>query len=189
MFIVLEGPDGSGTTTHAAMLAEKLQGQGKKILLTAEPSSGPIGLGIRESLKRGGLSPEALQTLFVEDRAWHLENEILPALRGGKVVICDRYISSTFAYGEALGLEKEWLRSANASFRRPDVLIFLLPPVDICWQRMGVRANKDTLETRELQEAVHAAYHRNAKEEKAIVIDSAGGIEEVGQVIERAVML
>ena len=183
-FIVLEGPDGSGTTTHAKLLAQRL---GANVFLTAEPTDGPIGKEIRAALKQGALPPDELQMLFVKDRAWHIKEEIGPALEKGMTVVCDRYIASTLAYGEALGLDQAWLEDLNKKFVQPSSQVFLLPPIEVCWQRMGARNAKDSLETRELQDKVHAAYHAIAKRHGIPVIDSTGSIEHVAAIIAREV--
>ncbi len=91
-FIVLEGPDGGGTTTHSARLAQHLRAAGTDVLLTAEPSDGSIGTHISSILDEHRPMPaDALQLLFCADRAQHLAQVIEPALREGKTVICDRY--------------------------------------------------------------------------------------------------
>ena len=83
-FIVFEGPDGSGTSYHSRMLAQTLRNEGKNVLLTAEPTSGPIGTLIRTTLKEGdGFPAESLQLLFCADRAWH-QREIRSALERGE---------------------------------------------------------------------------------------------------------
>ncbi len=112
--IILEGPDGSGTTTHSALLAETLRKEGRDVLLTCEPTDGPIGRFIRGELSKEKIdSPAALQLLFTADRAWHVDTVIRPALEAGKTVITDRFSLSTIVYGEALGIDKEWLESMN----------------------------------------------------------------------------
>jgi dTMP kinase len=111
MFIAFEGLDGSGSSTQSRILAEKLEAKGHKVLLTKEPTKDtPIGGLIREVLQRKlPATPEGLQFLFSADRAEHLKRDIEPALANGKVVITDRYMFSTIAYG-ALDIENvEWL--------------------------------------------------------------------------------
>lgn len=184
-FIVLDGPDGSGTTTHSRLLADAARSMGRDVLLTAEPTGAAIGKWIRAYLDKGeGLPPDALQLLFCADRAAHLANVIEPALAAGKVVICDRYVSSTIAYGEAMGLDPAWLVDVNKKFIRPNALLFLLAPVDVCATRLGHRSALDQLEGRDLQERVHASYARMAREDDRIVtIDTSGPQEEVTEQI------
>lgn len=160
-FIVLEGPDGSGTTTHAALLAERLQKDGRDVVLTAEPTKSPIGQFIRGELKKKSIpSASALQLLFCADRAWHNETVIRPALEQGKTVISDRYVISTLVYGEALGLDPEWLLRVNTPFVEPDVVIVALPRFDICTERVQKREQLDVFESTPFQKRIYELYER-----------------------------
>ncbi|MBI3335953.1 dTMP kinase [Candidatus Peregrinibacteria bacterium] len=184
-FIVLEGPDGSGTTLHSGLLASTLRSQGKNIVLTAEPTDGPIGKFIRIQLKgeHTPLPPDALQLLFTADRAMH-QTFIRDALHQNTVVISDRYSHSTIAYGEALGCDRDWLKNTNNKFIQPDCTIFLLPPLSVCLERVARRENKDSLEATDLQQKVYAAYERLAKEDPSIhVVDTSGNKNEVSKKI------
>ena len=180
-FIVFEGPDGSGTTLHAKLLEERLSREGLCVLRTFEPTDGPIGTQIRQTLHSSKpLSPDSLQELFCKDREWHLENVIRPALAEGTVVISDRYLHSTLAYGQALGLKKNYLRELNKDFIQPDVLFFLLPPYEVCAERMSKRKKHDALEESELQRKVYDIYHEIAYEfPEGHVIDNSGGKAKV----------
>lgn len=185
-FIVLEGPDGSGTSTHSKLLAASLKAAGHDVLLTAEPTDGSIGLFIKRLLKEKNISSgSALQLLFCADRAWHIEHVIKPALDAGKTVICDRYVISTLVYGEALGLDPEWLLSVNTPFIEPDVLLLALPTFETCMQRIGKREQLDVFENHPFQRKVYDLYQRVAEEDESIrVIDTALSQEEVaGEVL------
>ncbi len=176
-FIVLEGPDGSGTTSQSKLLAAALHAEGNDVLLTAEPTDSSIGRYIREQLAQKTLpSPSALQLLFCADRALHVDQVILPALHAGTTVICDRYISSTIVYGQASGLDAAWLTAINAQFPEPDVLVYLLPPFEVCMQRIGLRSSKDFFESQAFQQRVYDAYGTLSKQ--ACVIDSSGTLQE-----------
>lgn len=173
LFIVFEGPDGAGTTTHCKLLAETLRMEGRDVLLTAEPTDGPIGLGIRQLLKEGGVNGAALQILFTADRADHVE-KIEQALKKGHVVICDRYIPSTVAYGSALGLDVRWLKEMNEPFRKPDLTLLLLPPRAVCEDRLKWRSSTDALEHEKLRGHVYDAYERLAEGDPDIrVVDTS----------------
>jgi len=127
-FIVLEGPDGSGTTTHAQLLADRLQKEGKNVIHTCEPTRGPIGTFIRSQLKERTMPPDALQLLFTADRAWHIENELLLGIEENKTIVCDRYSLSTIVYADALELDPQYFVDVNKMFMQPDIQILLLPP-------------------------------------------------------------
>ncbi|ALM09757.1 MAG: dTMP kinase [Candidatus Peribacter riflensis] len=185
IFIVLEGPDGAGTTKHSKLLSDRLAREGKPVLCTFEPTDGPIGSAIRSDLRAGTpLSPLELQERFCADRAWHLTEVIEPALREGTTVISDRYLHSTIAYGLALNLARPELDEMNKKFIRPDVTLFLLPPFTVLQERMTRRDHTDALERTELQRTVYAAYRKLAEEDPAIhVIDTSGSLEEVAEKI------
>ena len=101
VLIVLEGTDGAGLSTQTALLAAHLRSKGEvSVISTKEPTSSHIGNLIRSALKHEWKpSPRALQLLFAADRAHHLENEIEPALQANKIVISDRYVLSSLAFG------------------------------------------------------------------------------------------
>jgi len=109
LFITFEGLDGSGKSTQIAHLAETLTARGLDVLATREPGGSAIGERIRSILldsRTAGLSPLAELALMFADRAQHVEEVIDPALKAGKIVICDRYTDSTEAYqgfGRQLG--------------------------------------------------------------------------------------
>ncbi len=117
-FIVLEGLDGAGTTTQAALLAEWLGARGE-VVQTREPTAGPIGRLIRSSLRAEPDSPAetSLPWLFAADRAEHLTRVIEPALARGAWVISDRYYHSSLAY-QSLVQPLERLLALNP-FRAP----------------------------------------------------------------------
>lgn len=188
-FIVLEGPDGSGTTTHSALLAEQLKKEGHDVLLTAEPTNSAIGLFIREQLKKKSIdSPSALQLLFCADRAAHIENVIKPALAKGKTVISDRYVISTLIYGEALGLNPDWLLQVNTPFLEPDVMMIALPKFETCMERIGMRSQLDVFENHPFQRKIYNLYQRALEDDASIVhIDTGKSQAEAAQEVLNAV--
>jgi dTMP kinase len=109
-FIALEGIDGSGKTTQAALLYEFLSNNGITSILTKEPGGTPLGLSISEFIKsNNGTTALAESLLFNADRAEHVEKVIRPALSNGSHIICDRFVGSTLAYqgyGRGIPLEK-----------------------------------------------------------------------------------
>src|SRR3989344_5388360 len=189
LFIVFEGPDGAGTTTHAKLLAERLRKEGKEVVLTAEPTEGKFGKEIREALTlkgapRGAPTPKEIQQLFCSDRAEHVMKVIQPALHAGKIVISDRYIPSTLVYGEAQDLPLEWLQSLNKNFIQQDVIFLLLPPFEVCWSRVAKRAERDLFEQEKFQRKVYEGYRKFAEEyPEVMVIDTAKSKEESADLI------
>jgi dTMP kinase len=131
LFVVLEGLDGAGTTTQLGRLADALRGQGRAVLTTSEPSTGPIGMLIRQALKGRAVQPDGahlshdtLALLFAADRVDHLHSEILPALEEGTVVLCDRYVLSSLAY-QGANVPMAWVAELNARAPAPDLTLFL----------------------------------------------------------------
>ena len=144
MLIVIEGLDGAGLSTQATLLAEYLRGTNKKVLLTKEPTSLPIGKLIKSILGRNQeVSLLALQLLFAADRAEHLEKKIEPALRTNHIVISDRYILSSLAFG-SVDNDVEFLKQINARFRRPDLTVIIDTPPKVCLER--IKKNRDNIE-------------------------------------------
>jgi dTMP kinase len=115
MFITLEGPEGSGKTTHIPLLAEFLRQQNYDVLTTREPGGTPIGDQIRavlHSLENTAMHPRTETLLFCSARAQIVEEVIRPALAAGQVVLSDRYADSTLAYqGYGHGNDLDALRS------------------------------------------------------------------------------
>ncbi len=182
-FIVLEGPDGSGTTTQSALLAERLKKEGYEVVLTAEPTGSPIGKFIREQLKLKTIpSASALQLLFCADRAAHIETTIKPALDAGKIVISDRYVISTLVYGEALGLDPDWLLRVNTPFLEPDMVMIALPSFPVCMERLKKRRQLDVFENAKFMRKVHDLYERAIHDDPSIRhIDTEKSVEDVAK--------
>ena len=115
MFVTLEGIDGSGKTTQAALLAEWLRGGGREVLLLREPGGTPLGERLREVLLGGpAMTGWAEVALFAAARAELVERVIRPALERGAAVVCDRYLDSSLVYqGLARGLGAEAVYELN----------------------------------------------------------------------------
>ncbi len=156
-FICIEGLDGSGKTTQAKLLAQKLRNSHNAVY-TAEPSQGKIGAFIRNSYlygeKRLSCAIEAL--LFAADRVEHVETEVLPALHQGKLVISDRYLYSSLAYQGAAGLSLEWIEKINEHALRPDLAVFI--DVDPKTVMNRLKPDKSVMENLETQQKVRKIY-------------------------------
>jgi dTMP kinase len=115
LFITLEGPEGSGKSTHAPRLAEYLRSMGRDVLLTREPGGTSIGDQIRLILNdhiNAAMIPHAELLLFCASRAQLVSQMIRPHLERGGTVVCDRFSDSTLAYqGYGHGLDLEILKS------------------------------------------------------------------------------
>lgn len=184
-FIVLDGPDGSGTTTHAALLAKHLIERGLEVVETSEPTKDPLGVWIRDLLKSGAeVDGLALQLLFCADRAAHVESVIRPALEQGKIIICDRYSLSTLIYARAQGIDDAALYQLNESFLQPDCTIFTLPSLGVCLERIRKRGTQDAFENAPFQTKIHREYKAMMKERPEILrIDTAGHMEDTARIV------
>jgi len=185
-FIAIEGIDGAGTTTQARLLAEWLRGQGRQVLLTAEPTDGPVGRVIRDILRgqEAGACEGTMALLFAADRALHLHQRILPALERGAVVVSDRHYLSSLAY-QSVEVEMEWVAELNARFHRPDLMVLLDLDPDVALSRKEAEGGEpERYERRDYLRRVRENYleaARRAREagERVEVLDASQSIEEV----------
>ena len=188
-FITIEGLDGSGLSTQAVMLNEYLNKQGIQTVLTKEQTDSIIGGLIKSSLREEWkVSPLALQLLFAADRAHHMASEILPALEKGKIVICDRYILSTLAFG-SLDVDMTYLKQINEKFPEPNITLIIDVPVDECLSRIRQsREGRELFEEREKLEKVRKNYM--ALENHFMnthIVDGSGSKDDVAERIRRIV--
>lgn len=129
-FIVIEGLDGAGKTTHAALLAEYLSAKGIDVVRQAEPTDGAYGRACREALAGKTCPKTQLAMLFTMDRIDHNlrpDDGIETLLAAGKTVLCDRYYYSTLAY-QGLDVGTDWLAALNLGcpdIRKPDLCVFM----------------------------------------------------------------
>lgn len=124
--VVVEGIDGAGKSTVLRKLADHCSQRGFQFVLSGEPTRGPWGMKLRRSMVEGRLSLDEELSLFLKDRAEHVESVIRPALAAGKVVLLDRYYISTAAYQGARGADPEAILRANERFApKPDLALLL----------------------------------------------------------------
>ena len=170
VFIVIEGVDGSGKTTQAKILANKLS-EKHKVLYTAEPSHGKVGVFIRNDClyEERRLPTEVEALLFAADRIEHLQNELAPALSEGKIVICDRYIYSSLAYQGSAGLSLDWIKTINARALEPDFALYIDVPPEQVLERLQRKLS--VMETLETQKKVREIYLKYVEKGELIRID------------------
>ncbi len=131
LFIVVEGIDGTGKSTLVSNLYRNLSKKGIDVLVTFEPTRGKWGSKLRQSFTGSArMTAEEELSLFLKDRKEHLKDTVLPALKAGRVVLCDRYYFTTMAYQGARGLDPEKIKEENRAFAlEPDICFLLeLPP-------------------------------------------------------------
>jgi dTMP kinase len=190
--VVLEGLDGAGTTTQAAHLAARLRRDGHPVVLTREPSDGPVGRLLRRALRGGrSLSDAALALLFAADRLDHVASLIEPGLARGAVVVSDRYLLSSLAYqGPVVG--RAWVEALNARAPAPDLTLLLeVRPAVAAARRRKRGGRRERFDDAGTQAAVARAYReaaaRHARGHHLRTIDGERPIEEVAADVEAAV--
>ena len=152
-FITLEGVEGAGKSTQLAYIEDFLRRADIDLLVTREPGGTVLGEEIRELLLRprqDGMSDRAELLLMFAARAEHLQKKIIPALRAGTWVLCDRFTDATYAYqGGGRGLDTgliSQLEQLAQDELRPDVTIYLDVPVETGLQRASRRGELDRFE-------------------------------------------
>ena len=177
-FITFEGIDGSGKTTIANLLYERLKKE-HEVVLTSEPTKSWLGKAVRKAISENR-DAVTIALLFVADRNEHVK-EIKKWLREGKIIICDRYIDSTFAYQkEHLKgiIEKpvQWLKNLHTNFLIPH-LTFLFK-IDV--EKALKRKNKRTIyESKEFLERVQKNYIEMAEEKRFVIINADRKKEDI----------
>ena len=191
LFITFEGPDGSGKSTQARMLAERLRGSGRAVLESAEPGGTPIGQQIRRILldpANKELAATAELLLMFAARAQNVEQWILPALAQGKIVISDRFTDSSLAYqgaGRGLGAKTVLdLDRIACHGLTPDITFCIDIDSETGLARAQARGGAETrLEEQaiEFHHKVREAYHELARNEpqRFRLIDGNGTPEAI----------
>jgi dTMP kinase len=211
MFIALEGIDGAGKSTQAAMLEDWLTNGGDKpsstwgphsTLLTKWNSSPLIKPALKEAKKQRALTPTMFALLEAADLADRWDREISPALIDGRTVIADRWVYTAFARGMARGLDAAWLRSVYSFVPKPDLCFYLELPVEEALNRiaryrpvkfyeagMDIGFSENHVESfLEFQQLGRAAYSSIGLVEKCfVVIDATVSTEALQEIIRAAV--
>ena len=181
MFITFEGIEGSGKSSLIAKLKKYFKNSMIETFFSKEPGGTDLGKEIRNILlnPKSSISPESELLLLMADRAEHVQKKIQPNLLKNKVIFCDRYIDSTFAYqGSGRNLDKKAIEELfNAfNFPVPDLTILLDVPVQVGLQRARKRDELDRFEKEDLNfhENIRRAYLDLAKKnsERIVLFDS-----------------
>lgn len=196
LFITFEGIDGTGKSTQARLLAERLRAEGHEVLMTREPGGAPGAEEIRRLLVSGApgrWSPESELLLFTAARRDHVERTIRPALARSAVVICDRYVDSTRAYQGSAGLREmvDTLHGLTIGLD-PDLTLILDMDPALAASRAMARATpgEDRFERKGTQEALRAAFLAIAANDPARchVVDASRTKAAIASDIGRAAM-
>ena len=192
MFITFEGPDGAGKSTIIKLVHEKLLQDGFNIVLTREPGGTPIAEKIRDIIldnSNQALDARTEALLYAASRRQHLVEKIWPALKEGKVVLCDRFLDSSLAYqggGRNLGVENVLNINLFATENTyPDLTLFfdVSPEVGLARVSKDKKRVADRLDNE--NENFHDKVYKTFKEiveqnkNRIVVIDASKSIDEV----------
>ncbi|MGV8146004.1 MAG: dTMP kinase [Alkaliphilus sp.] len=157
LFITIEGTDGAGKSTQIAHLKELLLAKGFKVTLTREPGGTRISEKIRKIIldkNNSEMSDRAEALLYAASRAQHVEEVIIPALKRGGIVICDRFVDSSMVYqgrGRSLGYESiKGINDFATGQLEPNLTILFDIKPEISLKRINARKNGDRLEREKL---------------------------------------
>jgi dTMP kinase len=196
VFVTFEGLDGSGKTTQADLLRERLEADGLEVVATREPGGTELGDQIRDLLLHGGhVTPWAEALLYAASRAHHVDEVIRPALERGAAVVCDRYVDSSVAYqgaGRGLGIDRVLdLNLAAVDGLLPDrTFLLLLDPGEVAAR---IARDHDRLEREgdHFRRQVDAGYRELAARfsERIVVLDAMRPAEELAEEIHGALRI
>lgn len=197
LFITVEGVEGGGKSTNLPFLQQLLEQAGHQVVVTREPGGTRLGEHIRNLLldpdKQLDIHPEAELLLMFAARAQHLHEVILPALKEGKTVLCDRFTDASFAYqGAGRGMPvgkiaalQTWLQGDL----RPDLTLIFDIDVKAGMERAAKRGQPDRFEQEKLDffQRIRDSYLQRAKtRDRYRIIDASGDIASVEQQVEAA---
>jgi dTMP kinase len=192
--LVFEGLDGSGKSTQAALIGKWLAAQGYRVFSTEWNSSELVASVIKRGKKKGLLTPTTFSLLHATDFADRFERKILPPLRAGYLVVCDRYAYTAFVRDAARGCDPAWVRTIYSFAPRPDLAFYFRVPVATTLRRKLASRQKinyyeagmdlglsEVLEDsyERFQTRLKREYERIAQADRFIVIDSSRRVEEI----------
>lgn len=183
-FITFEGCEGSGKSTQLKLLSDYLSERGVDFILTREPGGSEVAEKIRSIIldgKNEAMTAECEALLYAAARVQHLQEIVAPALERGTLVVCDRFVDSSFAYqGYARGLGTKFIAEINAfaieNFR-PDLTLFLDLPPRAAFERKHGADENDRMEKLglEFHEKVYLGYRQLLAENSHMRAIECGG--------------
>jgi dTMP kinase len=193
--IVLEGIDGSGTTTQLDAVVAFLGSLGQRAVATREPSQGPIGRLLREALLGRLPMPDGspmdgrtMALLFAADRVDHLQREVEPHLSQGTSVVSDRYVLSSLAY-QAEETDRAWVAGLARGVLTPDITVLLDVPIVVAARRREAAGRPVERYDGESYLAKVAENYRELARgnTSVVVVDGSGTVDEVTAAVCQAV--
>ena len=193
LFITLEGVDGAGKSTHMKWLPDFFTRHGLEVVMTREPGGTPVGEKLREILLHEAMSQETEALLMFASRQENLNQVIKPALAIGKLVLCDRFTDSTYAYQgggrhfdtNKISVLENWVQEGL----NPDLTLLFDVPLEVSRERLGrhgAALDRFEQENDAFFEAVRNAYLQRAANDpqRFMLIDSTWPYEAVKEFIE-----
>jgi len=192
--LVFEGLDGSGKSTQAALLGKWLSSRGYRVFFTEWNSSELVANVIRRGKKKGLLTPTTFSLLHATDFADRFDRQILPPLRAGYLVVCDRYAYTAFVRDAARGCDPNWVRTIYSFAPRPDRAYYFRVPVSVTLKRKLAsrlkinyyEAGMDLGLSDELNESymkfqsrLKREYDRIAQTDNFTIVDSTRAVEAI----------
>jgi dTMP kinase len=186
--IVFEGLDQSGKQTQAELLRDWLKKQGHRARLVSFPDYGTsIGEEIARALQgERDYGPEVMQLLYVANR-YERKPDLQRWIDGGLILVCDRYLASSIAYGEAQGLDPLWLAEIQKFLPRPSLTFMLDIEPATAVQRKAVDRDRYERDL-EMQMRVRDSYRRQAAAEQWVVLDGERSKDAIAADVINAVM-
>lgn len=200
--IAVEGLDGSGKSTQIYLIKRWLELSGIKVFFTEWNSSVIVKKATKKGKKQNLLTPTTFSLIHCTDFADRYERQILPLLKAGYLVLCDRYIFTAFARDSVRGCDKDWLRNLYSFAALPDIAFFFRVPLQTALDRilgnrpelkyheagMDLHLSNDPYESFSIfQERINNEYLNMVDEFKFVVVDGSKHIEELQEEVRQAV--
>jgi dTMP kinase len=203
ILIAVEGLDGSGKSTQIYLLKRWLELSGIKVFFTEWNSSFLVKKATKKAKKRNLLTPTTFSLIHCTDFADRYERQILPLLRAGYIVLCDRYIYTAFARDVVRGCSKVWLRKIYGFAAPPDITFFFQVPLETALHRilagrpqlkyheagMDLNLSPDPYKSFAIfQERINNEYVNMVDEFGLVTVDGTRPIEELQEYVRKVVM-
>jgi dTMP kinase len=200
--IAVEGLDGSGKSTQVRLVLQWLEGLGRRVYFSEWNSSELVRDATKKGKRRQLLSPTTFSLIHATDFADRYERQILPMLKGGFIVLCDRYVFTAFARDGVRGCDSGWLRSLYSYALEPDITIYFQLPLDTALDRilrgrprlkwfeagMDLGLSTDVTESfRLFQGRIKDAYDHMAQEYGFMVMDATLNVHEQQEKLRRLI--